>query len=175
MAIMASKRTQAGQGDANASGTMPDIDQESEAFKTNSGAFAENSKKPPGRPFLPGQSGNKGGRPRDVDGLRAMIREHGPALAEQLIQIAKGLASREVVVGDGLVAHVGPTFAEQTKATEVLFSYWLGRPQQSIEISTTNPIAPQVFAHAQAWLADPQLSEHVLALADAGAVVEGDA
>ncbi len=101
--------------------------------------MAESSDKPkrqngPGRPFLPGQSGNKGGRPRDVDGLRALVREHGPALAERLIRIALGEEKRIECTSMGVPVEVFPTFAESTKATEVLLSYWVGKPAQAIDV-----------------------------------------
>ncbi len=97
----------------------------------------ENSKKP-GKPFLPGQSGNKGGRPRDVDGLRALIREHGPGLAKELIEIAAGRATRTGITALGNEVEIGPTMTERIKATEVLFSYWVGKPSQAIELTGAN-------------------------------------
>lgn len=40
-----------------------------------------------GRPFKPGQSGNPGGRPKDVHGITALAREHCPAALMRLVQL----------------------------------------------------------------------------------------
>lgn len=83
--------------------------------------MAESSaKRGPGRPFLPGQSGNKGGRPKELDGLRALIREQGPKLVETLIDIALSEAADD---------------KDRIKASEVLMSYGYGKPTTPVELS----------------------------------------
>jgi hypothetical protein len=84
--------------------------------------------------ILPGQSGNPGGRPRELSGLRELIREHGPSLVQKLLSIARGEDLRDVVAGDSVV-QIGPSHSDQIRASEVLLSYWVGKPTQAVEVS----------------------------------------
>lgn len=84
--------------------------------------------------ILPGQTGNAGGRPRELAGLRELIKEHGPALVEKLLAIAKGEDMRDMVAGENVV-QVGPSHSDQIRASEVLISYWVGKPTQAMELS----------------------------------------
>ena len=43
---------------------------------------------PRGRPFPKGKSGNPGGRPRDLAGLRELARFHAPGAIEELARLA---------------------------------------------------------------------------------------
>ena len=43
---------------------------------------------PRGRPFPKGKSGNPGGRPRDLAGLRELARLHAPEAIEELARLA---------------------------------------------------------------------------------------
>ena len=46
------------------------------------------SARPVGRPFVKGQSGNPGGRPRIVGELRDLSRAHAPAAIQELARLA---------------------------------------------------------------------------------------
>jgi hypothetical protein len=46
------------------------------------------SARPVGRPFVKGQSGNPGGRPRIVGELRDLARVHAPAAIQELARLA---------------------------------------------------------------------------------------
>ena len=46
------------------------------------------SARPVGRPFVKGQSGNPGGRPRIVGELRDLARAHAPAAIQELARLA---------------------------------------------------------------------------------------
>ena len=46
------------------------------------------SARPVGRPFVKGQSGNPGGRPRIVGELRYLARAHAPAAIQELARLA---------------------------------------------------------------------------------------
>jgi len=63
-----------------------------------------------------------------------MVREQGPALIERLIEIALGKATRLEMTAVGIPLEVVPTFTERTKATEVLLSYWVGKPAQALDV-----------------------------------------
>ena len=49
---------------------------------------AENSGQQRGRPFLPGQSGNPGGRPRVVAAIRDLARSHAADAIAALVDVA---------------------------------------------------------------------------------------
>jgi hypothetical protein len=82
--------------------------------KTDSDHFAQNSKitskprtteaaekprgpkpkgKPRGRPFVPGQSGNPGGRPKDVLGIQRLALERCPEAIEKLTELMRSAQS----------------------------------------------------------------------------------
>lgn len=84
--------------------------------------------------FAPGHSGNAGGRPRDTESVRSLVREHGKTIVDRLIRIALGQETRTVATLAG-TAEVEPSFSEQTKAAEVLMAYWIGKPAQPVELA----------------------------------------
>ena len=53
---------------------------------------------PRGRPFRKGQSGNPGGRPKEVAEVRAQARKHGPAAIKKLVELLKS-GDERVVLG----------------------------------------------------------------------------
>lgn len=117
-------------------------------------ANSTKSAKGPGRPFAPGVSGNPEGRPKIPEHVREMARAHTEEAIAALKDCLKS-ANESVRV---------------SAANSILDRAW-GKPQQAIEVSTATPIGPQVLEQAQAWLNRPELAAHVLALAEAGAVV----
>jgi hypothetical protein len=96
---------------------------------------AENSaeqqkKKPRGRPFKPGVSGNPGGRPK---GFAALIRERthdGEELVDLAVRIARGELS---VAGEEGDTPQVPSIKERFEAVKFLASYVAGLPVQSVE------------------------------------------
>jgi hypothetical protein len=87
--------------------------------KTDPGDFAQNSKitakprtthstekprgpkpkgKPRGRPFVPGQSGNPGGRPKDVLGIQRLALERCPEAIEKLTELMRSAQSERAQV-----------------------------------------------------------------------------
>ncbi len=53
---------------------------------------------PRGRPFRKGQSGNPGGRPKEVAEVRALARKHGQAAIKKLVELLKS-GDERVVLG----------------------------------------------------------------------------
>lgn len=81
---------------------------------------SEASRRGPGRPFTPGQSGNPGGRPKGVEEVQRLAREHTKDAITTLIGIAKSLKS--------------PAAARVSAATVLLDRGW-GKPVQPTEHS----------------------------------------
>ena len=52
---------------------------------------------PRGRPFRKGQSGNPGGRPKEVAEVRALARKHGQAAIKKLAALLKSKDERVVL------------------------------------------------------------------------------
>jgi Family of unknown function (DUF5681) len=73
--------------------------------------------KPRGRPFVPGQSGNPNGRPKDVLGIQRFAREYGIAAIEKLVKLMEGAESER---------------AHATAAVAIL-DRGCGKPTQPIE------------------------------------------
>lgn len=82
----------------------------------------------PGKPFQPGQSGNPGGRPKELADIKALAREHTTSAIERL---AFWLAS------DNPKASV-------SAATALLDRGW-GRPAQAITGEDGKPLLPKVL------------------------------
>jgi Family of unknown function (DUF5681) len=64
------------------------------------------SARPVGRPFVKGQSGNPGGRPRIVGELRDLARAHAPAAIQELARLALK-AKATIQHGSRLKTHTG--------------------------------------------------------------------
>ena len=84
-----------------------------------------------GKGFLPGKSGNPGGRPKGVDALRAELeKRYGGANSKLLdkLELLRVSANPKVSL----------------EATKLILAYWIGLPSQSIEIGQnpdSEPIA----------------------------------
>lgn len=70
-----------------------------------------------GRPFLPGRSGNPGGRPKEAVHVREMARQ----CTAQAIETLKAITLR------------GKTDAARVRAAEVLLARGWGQPTQPVE------------------------------------------
>lgn len=106
-------------------------------------------KKPRGRPFKPGQSGNPTGRPPGAEGLAKYLRKltrRGKAGGDELYAIAMGTARRPdiVILKDGSggerveTVEKVPGFGESIAAWKVLFARMLGSETKFIEVSGPN-------------------------------------
>ena len=103
--------------------------------------------RPPGRPFVAGQSGNPHGRPKEMAGIRKLIAERGPDMVRELMRIACG--EGDAKAGD------------QIKAIEVCLSYWLGKPTQEVRLNVgddTADLVQEVFIKAYVNYATKKLS-----------------
>lgn len=74
-----------------------------------------------GRPFAKGQSGNPGGRPRQLAAVQALARRHTVAAIKVLHEISKG--------------EHGAKAADMSKAAETLLARGWGQPTQPVNLS----------------------------------------
>ncbi len=68
--------------------------------------------------FKKGQSGNPGGRPREVAEVRELAKEHGPAAIERLVELMASDNERTAVA-----------------ACEAILNRGYGRPAQSVTLA----------------------------------------
>jgi hypothetical protein len=98
-------------------------------------------KKPRGRPFKPGQSGNRSGRPKGAAGLARYLRlqtRNGKEGADFLREVVLGTVTRvrHVVTKDGIVqVEEPPSFAESVAAQKVIYDRMHGTAQKFIEVT----------------------------------------
>jgi hypothetical protein len=91
----------------------------------------------PGRPFKPGQSGNPGGKIRNLGVRRALMdmrlqaREYGPEALAKLVQLMRGV----VTVGRKRV--IVPVHTQGWAAAEIIDRGW-GRAPQGLEVTGAN-------------------------------------
>jgi hypothetical protein len=93
-----------------------------------------------GRPFKKGQSGNPGGRPKEIAEVKELAREHMPAAIEALVSIMNNPKASD---------------AARVSAATALLDRGYGKPQQHI---TGDPIPyvarlPMPCATSEEWLA----------------------
>src|SRR5262245_20503187 len=93
-----------------------------------------------GRPFQKGQSGNPGGRPKEIAEVKDLAREHMPAAIDALVSIMNNPEASD---------------AARVSAANALLDRGYGKPQQHI---TGDPISyvamlPEVANSAEEWLA----------------------
>jgi hypothetical protein len=75
----------------------------------------------PGRPFQKGVSGNPGGRPKELQGILELARQHAPAAMDTLLHVAKH----------------GQSEAARVSAAIALLDRGFGKPNQSLDASIT--------------------------------------
>jgi Family of unknown function (DUF5681) len=93
-----------------------------------------------GKPFQKGQSGNPGGRPREIAEVKVLARSHMPAAIEVLVSIMKNVKASD---------------AARVSAATALLDRGYGKPQQHI---TGDPVPfvvrlPQPYANSEEWAA----------------------
>jgi hypothetical protein len=89
----------------------------------------QNSRKAPGRPWLPGQSGNPGGRPKGLAVLSQAIvaqTEDGRELVQWYLGIFRG---------EGKPLGKKPTEAQRFEAAAWLTERGWGRPPQQLDVT----------------------------------------
>ena len=72
-------------------------------------------------PFKKGQSGNPGGRPKEVAEVRELAKEHGSAAIERLVELMASDNERTAVA-----------------ACEAILNRGYGRPAQSVTLAGDN-------------------------------------
>ena len=77
-----------------------------------------------GKGFLPGQSGNPGGRPKDIGGVQDLARQHTALAIETLVQIMQH----------------GDRDAARVAAAQALLDRGWGKAVQSIETADVTPL-----------------------------------
>jgi hypothetical protein len=111
-----------------------------------------------GRGFLPGQSGNPGGRPRGLARrIRELVGEDGEAIAAFMLQVM--LDDRERT-------------RDRLEAGRFLAERGWGKPVQALDVEVT-PRAPQLDPEALAGLTDDDLDTMIALLAKAGIATQG--
>src|SRR5262245_66323643 len=92
-----------------------------------------------GKPFQKGQSGNPGGRPKEIAEVKELAREHMPAAIEALVSIMNNPKASD---------------AARVSAANALLDRGYGKPPQHLtsEASPTFVIrAPEPCATAEEW------------------------
>ena len=144
-------------------------------------------KMPEGTPFKKGQSGNPGGRPKEVKELQALAREScGPAIEYAKALVAKGLKAIEVAKnpelaesGEEFEAAQGFDHRVGMTAAAFIRDTGMGKPAQAVEVSGKDggPIQTSSKA-ALSRLTDEQLAQieaiYIAAGIDGGEGGEGE-
>lgn len=93
----------------------------------------------PGRPFLPGMSGNRGGRPKAAVSVQALARERTEEAIETLA---------------GIMRH-GKTEAARVRAAEVLLARGWGQPTQPLDLEGKHDL---IIRYVDDWRDGPPVA-----------------
>jgi hypothetical protein len=93
-----------------------------------------------GKPFQKGQSGNPGGRPKEIAEVKELAREHMPAAINALVSIMNNPKASD---------------AARVSAATALLDRGYGKPQQHIEAKIGSYVAwlPTPYDTAEEWAA----------------------
>jgi Family of unknown function (DUF5681) len=93
-----------------------------------------------GRPFQKGQSGNPGGRPKEIAEVKELAREHMPAAIKALVSIMNNTKASD---------------AARVSAASALLDRGYGKPQQHISGDPLPYVArlPAPMATSEEWAA----------------------
>src|SRR5262245_56666295 len=91
-----------------------------------------------GKPFQKGQSGNPGGRPKEIAEIKALARQHMPAALEALASIMNNPKASD---------------AARVSAATALHDRGYDKPQQHIDAEIGSYVArlPMPFATSEEW------------------------
>src|SRR5262245_8168200 len=97
-----------------------------------------------GKPFQKGQSGNPGGRPKEIAEVKELARQHMPAAIEALVSIMNNSKASD---------------AARVSAATALLDRGYGKPQQHIdaEIGSYVALLPRPYDTAEEWEAAVKL------------------
>lgn len=118
---------------------------------------------------MPGARLNPNGRPKDLQAMRELIREHGPALMKRTIAIALGDRMETITTLDGKTHLSGAKLADQLRAQELCYSYWLGRPTQAVTLELGEDGTEFVRALVSRMRQDPATASAMLTIAESSA------
>ena len=93
-----------------------------------------------GKPFQKGQSGNPGGRPKQIAEVKELARQHMPAAIEALVSIMNNPKASD---------------AARVSAASALLDRGYGKPQQHIDAEIGSYVArlPRPYDTAEEWAA----------------------
>src|SRR5262245_34970080 len=97
-----------------------------------------------GKPFQKGQSGNPGGRPKEIAEVKELAREHMPAAIEALVSIMNNPKASD---------------AARVSAATALLDRGYGKPQQHIDTEICSYVVrlPTPYDSAEEWEAAVKL------------------
>jgi len=100
----------------------------------------------PGRPFVPGQSGNPGGRPKGLAGTIRAQTQDGETLVLFMLRVFRGEVD-------------GVRLRDQLEAATWLADRGFGKPHQAMELSGKDGEALIPLAAVQAAMAEAQRAD----------------
>jgi len=94
-----------------------------------------------GKPFQKGQSGNPGGRPKEIAEVKELARQHMPAAIDALVSIMNNTKASD---------------AARVSAATALLDRGYGKPQQHIDAEIGSYVArlPRPYDTAEEWAAE---------------------
>ena len=92
-----------------------------------------------GKPFQKGQSGNSGGRPKEIAEVKELARQHMPAAIDALVSIMSNTKASD---------------AARVSAATALLDRGYGKPQQHIDAEIGSYVArlPRPYDTAEEWV-----------------------
>jgi hypothetical protein len=118
-----------------------------------------------------GVSPNPGGRSKAMTEVRRAIEARGPELVSTLMGIALPPSPPEDLSPKDMAALLARRSADQLKALELLFAYWLGRPVAAVEVSTPDGSVARAALELAQLRAAPSTAAALLVLAEAQAAM----
>lgn len=92
----------------------------------------EQRKKAPGKPWKKGQSGNPGGQPKWVKGVRDLLQEAAPEAADYLRKVIQGVPFLMTV--DGEAIEVPAEHQHRVAAARTVLEYTMPKPTAKVDV-----------------------------------------